>query len=90
MNPIAIDKGVRLSVYTKPPAVTTRDWVTSSEPSLLALITSAVTVVLAVLLAKYSPKGGHHSFGSVAVLEAGENHKALRRIDFRRHPWIIP
>jgi hypothetical protein len=89
VNPIVTDKAMRTGVYTRPPAVTTRDWVTFSEPFLFSLITSAVAC-LAVLLAKSPPERRDHVLGRVAVLEAREDHKVFRRINFRRHPRIIP
>jgi hypothetical protein len=45
---------------------------------------------LAVLLAEFPSERRQHMLGSVAVLEAGEDNQALRRIGVRRHPRIIP
>ncbi len=42
MNPTVHEREMRIIVYAKPLAVSTRDWASLSEPSLLPVITSAV------------------------------------------------
>src|SRR6478735_11541093 len=55
MNPIRIERLIRITVYTNPLAERTRDWVIFREPSLLAVITKASACPLRCFLRNPRP-----------------------------------
>jgi len=55
MNPTVQATEMRSTVSATPAPVSTRDWVTFSEPSLLPLITSARTCPLRALVRNWRP-----------------------------------
>ena len=81
------------SLAVRSPASGTRDSVSFSEPSLFPLTTKAVAPPLRAFLRNPPPNDSKHVLGSVAVLEAGEDHPLLpcrlRRTSFGRHTRSI-